>query len=199
MRRWNLETFLRRLEAIKQAGSIDELVEQVPDLAAFMRGVEFRLADLDPIERILRAMTLEERLNPELLKGDDGGLARRQRIAASSGASLDGVDSLISHFEMLREMLETRSPDQVARELIDESEGPRESWQSAAPDAWKAGLTPVAWTEEDDVPEVDEEEPEVDLDAQVDEILRKINRSGMDSLNAEERELLEQASQRYRQ
>ena len=79
----NFDDFLRRLEAIKHMGSIEDLVEHVSDeLAEFVRDVDFSFEDLEPIERILRAMTSEERFNPDLLTAKSG-LSRRERIAAA--------------------------------------------------------------------------------------------------------------------
>lgn len=187
---WNFEDFLRRLESIKGIGSLDELARQVPGLREVLRDVDFRLEELDPIERILRAMTLEERLHPDLLEGE-GGSERRQRIADDSESPLESVESLISQFNRLRAMLRERSPEEVLREAIEEHQrqAGAEPWQQT-PD-WRgepgepeepAPTTPaeLPWTE------------------RVDMLLRKIAAAGMASLSEQERAFLDEASQRYR-
>jgi hypothetical protein len=194
---WNFEDFLRRLEAIKGIGSLDELVARVPGLGKMLREVDFRLEELDPIERILRAMTPQERVQPELLEGD-AGLRRRERIAASSGSSLEAVDSLIAQFQELRTKLAEQSPEEVLQDAIEQQTGEElADWQTPA-EAWKGDehvAKIVDIIDEEDEPQAP---AQVDWTAQVDQLLRKIAESGMLSLTAEERAFLDEASQRYR-
>lgn len=196
MANWNFEDFLRRLEALKGLESLDELVQQVPGLGAILEDVDFRLEDLEPIERILRAMSREERLDPELLEGDEG-LARRQRIASDSDTSLDAVDSLIWQFRNLCDMLEAMSPEDVTQELLQSAQPQLEPWQTS-PDAWKAGAEPITETTAADDPIAREEREMAQLREQVDLLLTKISSLGMEALTASERAFLDQASARFR-
>ncbi len=196
MANWNFEDFLRRLEALKGLESLDELVQQVPGLGAILEDVDFRIEDLEPIERILRAMSREERLDPELLEGD-AGLARRQRIASDSDTSLDAVDSLIWQFRNLCDMLEAMSPEDVTQELLQSAQPQLEPWQTP-PDAWKAGAEPITEAAAADDPIAREEREMAQLREQVDLLLTKISSLGMEALSASERAFLEQASARFR-
>lgn len=202
MAKWNFEDFLRRLEEIRRLGpSLEGLEERIPGLGALLRQSEFRLEELAPIEAILRAMSLEERLRPELLEGE-AGLPRRERVAEKSGTSLEEVDSLIWQFHMLSQMLEEMSPEEVTQSLMEGLSPEAESWQTPA-DAWKQGAGEPSSAEGAPLPA----EPhlsatqrlQVALDARVDDLLRKISRVGMVGLSGEERRFLEEASRRYRE
>jgi len=191
MANWNFEDFLQRLEALKELDSLDELVDEVPGLTAFLQAVDFQVEDLEPIERILRAMTREERMDPTLLDGD-GGAARRERIAASAGVSRSEVDSLIDEFQSLCGMLEDMSPDEVRRELMEQAGPGLEPWQTA-PDAWKADGVAAAGAADD------ADDGAMDLLRQrVDLLLAKISATGLDSLSPPERAFLDHASARFR-
>lgn len=191
----NFEVFLRRLEAIRGPGFLEHLADSSPDLAAILEHVDFDPTELESVERILRAMTPEERLHPELFEGEDGP-DRRARVAAAAGTHVTEVDGLILQFQTLRELLSNRSPQDAIQELLDEAGPRREAWQEA-PDAWKSDvfeLEPLL-----DEPEEDElPDPEVELSLAVDDLLRKISSQGLDALTPGERAFLEQASSHYR-
>ena len=95
MSNWNYEDFLHRLEAIK---GIE--FKQVPGLAQILDAVGFRIEELDRVEQILRSMTQQERLNPNLLQGEEGQV-RRDRIAQDAESTREAVDSLIDQFQRL--------------------------------------------------------------------------------------------------
>jgi signal peptide binding protein len=213
---WTYDDFLRRLEAIRNFGTFEELANRIPGMDALLRDMDVDIrGQLEPIERILRAMTAEERLQPELIEGVDGH-ERRESIAERAGTTLGAVESLVSQFQRLREMLAERSLDEVTRELMDEAAPKREPWQESA-EAWKA---PSDEDEEDeDLAELEqlldaelesdlEEDELLDEDLsdgaeeevaqltgpRLDELLRKISASGYDSLTPSERDDLERAS-----
>ena len=214
---WNFDDFLRRLEAIKGLGSLDELIAQVPGLRSILQDVNFDLSDLDPIERILRAMTPEERRDPRLLE-DEAGQSRRERIAEASETSPFAVDSLISQFKSLCEMLESMSPEQVTQELVDQSQPRLEPWQQG-PDSWKApdpeasdaagrdqeaGAQVKEWLEEQEEltrQRQEQEQAQAErLDREhMDELLRKIGRVGMEGLELHEQTFLQDMSTRLRE
>ena len=197
----NYEELLRRLETIKHVESVEELAELFPpELAPVLRDSEFRLEELERVEKVLLAMTLEERLNPKLLRGD-AGRPRRERIAQATRTDVLVVESLMRQFDELLRMLATMSPDEITQELIDQSGGPREDWQQGQED-WRKAHKPANWRAED---EDEDEEPRVlitppppSLDEQLDAVLRKIHAQGMDALSEREREVLSKASERAR-
>ena len=184
----NFEVFLRRLEAIKGSGFLEELAERAPGLAAILEHVDFDPSELESVERILRAMTLEERLRPELLEGE-AGLSRRERVAASAGTSLAEVDGLIAQFQTLRELLNSQSPEQALEELLDQAPK-REAWQASS-EAWKGD-------EDDAVETAPTAAPEPTREERLDALLVKIGAVGLTGLTDDERSFLDHTSQYYR-
>jgi len=62
-------------------------------------------ADIDnesfvPIEAIIKSMTPNERVNPDMLNG-----SRRKRIATGSGTSVQEVNNLMKQFGDMRKMM----------------------------------------------------------------------------------------------
>jgi len=205
---WTYEDFLQTLEAIRTFGSLEDLVERIPGMEALLRDAEMDLAgQLEPIERILRAMTPEERARPELLEGEEGP-ERRMAIAERAGTSLGAVEGLILQFQRLRDMLQSSSLEDVTRELMDEATPQREAWQESS-EAWKqpSGADDEEWEDEDELLEelegvllVEAQQEQTDLTgARLDELLRKISASGLDSLSPSERDELERASSLLRE
>lgn len=207
MSKWNFEDFLRRLEEIRRLGpSLEGLEDRLPGLGRLLRQSEFRMEELAPIEAILRAMSPEERLRPELLDGEPGR-SRRERIATQSGTSLEEVDSLIWQFHMLSQMLEEMSPEEVTQSLMEGLQPEGEAWQTPA-DAWKGETWKPGEPSSAEAPALPAEAPtgpsasqrlQVAIDGRVDELLRKISRGGLTSLGPEERRFLDEASRRYRE
>ncbi len=199
MANWNFEDFLRRLEALKGLESRGGRGPPGPGQGAILEDVEFRVEDLEPIERILRAMTQEERLHPDLLEGELGR-QRRQRIAADSETSIDAVESLIWQFRNLCEMLQAMSPEEVTQELLDSAQPQLEPWQTS-PDAWKHGES-LELVLEDDAESATrraEEDEMARIRERVDLLLAKISAGGgLFALTPAERTFLEDASARFR-
>lgn len=215
---WTYDDFLRRLEAVRNFGSLDDLAEQIPGMDAVLSEMDTDLEEqVEPILRILRAMSHEERTQPKLLDGEEGP-ARREAIAERAGVPISAVDSLIWQFQRLREMLAERTLEDVTRELVEEAAPQREPWQEAA-SAWKkpqpeeeksedAELSEAEglddFDEEAELAKLEAESEDAELEAffaakeltgaRLDELLRKISSSGIDSLTGGERDELERAS-----
>lgn len=218
---WTYDDFLRRLEAVRNFGSLDELAEQIPGMDAVLSEMDTDLEEqVEPILQILRAMTHEERTQPGLLDGDEGP-ARREAVAERAGVSLSAVESLIWQFRRLREMLAERSLEEVTRELVEEATPQREPWQEPegawkkpaevvegpeGEDAFELGKLPTKDLADDEIAELEQlldEHEAADSPAaaareltgeRLDELLRKISGSGIDSLTPGERDELERAS-----
>jgi Signal peptide binding domain len=200
-RKWNFEVFLQRLLAFKSMGPLENLERQIPSLAALIKKSHFDWEELDTIERILRAMTLEERLDPDLLSGDEGA-ARRERIASTSGTALDEVEGLIWQFRKLGQILETTpiklltpgALEKLCEHIEAALEGGDEPWSMQIPHFDLPSF------EVDEEPELalPEPDPEEVLKAELDGVLRRIGEVGMDGLSDAERAVLDRASAHYR-
>ena len=55
-----------------------------------------------PVEAIIRAMTMQERENPDIING-----SRKNRIAVGSGTSIQQVNQLLKQFSDMRKLMKT--------------------------------------------------------------------------------------------
>jgi hypothetical protein len=183
---WNLDDFLAQLHAVRELGSIAEIVRRVPGLTELLEAESIEEGDIEEMlesaETILVAMSPEERQHPELLSGR-GGAERRARVAFASGATVDDVETLVAQFLSARDHL---------RQIIEGSEAPRDAvealWRELSPRR-REGTMALA-----DIPEAET----FSFEERVDDVLRKIARTGLASLTAEEKTLLDEASRYYR-
>lgn len=82
----SLEDFLDQMEQLKKMGPLDEILGMLPG-ANKVKGLKDLKVDdkqLSHVEAIIRSMTKEEKLHPEILNA-----SRRRRIASGSGTTTD--------------------------------------------------------------------------------------------------------------
>ncbi|HHK66935.1 MAG TPA: signal recognition particle protein [Candidatus Acetothermia bacterium] len=99
--RFTLQDFLEQLEQMRRLGPLSQLLEHLPG-GANLAGSEVDEMELRRTLAILRAMTVEERLNPSIIGG-----SRKKRIARGSGTKVRDVNRVLSHFEAARRALKS--------------------------------------------------------------------------------------------
>ena len=89
-----------------------ELMGMMPGMnSTAMKDVKVDEKMLAHQEAIIKSMTKAERQKPEIING-----ARRKRIAAGSGTSVEEVNKLLRQFEQLRKLMKQFSdPSKLAR------------------------------------------------------------------------------------
>ncbi len=97
---FGFDDFLSQMEQIKKMGNMKDLLGMVPGMGKAIKDVDIDDNSLKPIEAIIKAMTPDERENPEMINGN-----RRQRIAKGSGTSVNQVNQLLKQFEQMRKMM----------------------------------------------------------------------------------------------
>lgn len=99
---FDLEDFLSQLDRIKKMGSLKDLVGMIPGIGK--KADELGVDDdaFKHIEAMIRAMTPDERRNPDLLNG-----SRRRRIADGSGLEVRDVNQLLKQFRDMQKMMKT--------------------------------------------------------------------------------------------
>jgi signal recognition particle subunit SRP54 len=97
---FNFNDFLGQLQQIKKMGNIKDLMGMIPGMGKMVKDIDVDENSFKSIEAIIHSMTHEERERPEVLNG-----ARRKRIAAGSGTSIQDVNRLIKQFEDMRKMM----------------------------------------------------------------------------------------------
>ncbi|GIU83928.1 MAG: signal recognition particle protein [Acidimicrobiales bacterium] len=98
--RFTLDDFLEQLQAVKKMGPISNLVSMLPGVPRELRNQEIDDREVRRVEAIIRSMTPEERVRPEIIDG-----SRRERIARGSGTSPSDVSDLVQQFLRVRKML----------------------------------------------------------------------------------------------
>jgi signal recognition particle subunit SRP54 len=99
---FDFNDFLSQLEQVKKMGNMKDLLGMIPGIGKAIKDVDIDDNSFKPIEAIIRAMTLEERENPDMING-----SRKTRIANGSGTSIQQVNQLLKQFSDMRKMMKT--------------------------------------------------------------------------------------------
>jgi signal recognition particle subunit SRP54 len=99
---FDFNDFLHQLGQIKKMGNMKDLIGMIPGMGQAMKGVDIDDNSFKPIEAIIRAMTMEERENPDLING-----SRKNRIAKGSGRTVQEVNNLLKQFSDMRKLMKT--------------------------------------------------------------------------------------------
>ena len=99
---FDFNDFLTQLEQVKKMGNMKDLLGMIPGMGKAMKDVDIDDNSFKPIEAIIRAMTLQERENPDIING-----SRKNRIAAGSGTSVQQVNQLLKQFSDMRKLMKT--------------------------------------------------------------------------------------------
>jgi signal recognition particle subunit SRP54 len=103
---FTLEDFRDQLRAVRQMGSMGDLLAMIPGIKKFTRGLDMSAAEgeLKQIEAMIDSMTNEERRNHLILNG-----SRRQRIARGSGTSVADINRFLKQFLQTKKMMKQMS------------------------------------------------------------------------------------------
>jgi signal recognition particle subunit SRP54 len=99
---FDFNDFLSQLEQVKKMGNMKDLLGMIPGIGKAIKDVDIDDNSFKPIEAIIRAMTLEERENPDIING-----SRKTRIANGSGTSIQQVNQLLKQFGDMRKLMKT--------------------------------------------------------------------------------------------
>lgn len=100
---FTLEDFRDQLLQIKKLGSMESILKMLPSVGPFA-GLQQASQNLDEkqfvrLEAIINSMTQQERRNHSIISG-----ARRKRIAAGSGTSVQDVNQLLRQYAQMSKM-----------------------------------------------------------------------------------------------
>jgi len=103
---FTLDDFRDQLRAVRQMGSMGDLLSMIPGIKKFTRGVDMNSAEseLKRVEAIISSMTKEERRNHLILNG-----SRRKRIAQGSGTTVAEVNKFIKQFQQTKKVMKQMS------------------------------------------------------------------------------------------
>lgn len=99
--KFDFEDYLVQFENLKKMGGLKDVLSMIPGLSSKVKVIDsIDEKALAKNKAIIQSMTIEERRNPELIKGD-----RRKRICAGSGTTIQEVNALLKQFEQSRELM----------------------------------------------------------------------------------------------
>jgi signal recognition particle subunit SRP54 len=102
---FGLDDFLDQLRQIRKLGPLQNLLGMLPGLGGHqLSKMKVDEREFDRIQAIILSMTVEERRNPELIKG-----SRRIRIARGSGTNVQAVKALIRQFGVMQKLMKSMS------------------------------------------------------------------------------------------
>ena len=95
-----LDDFLAQLQQIKKMGPIKDILSMIPGVGSKVDGLNVDEKQLQRLEAIIRSMTTDERLNPDIING-----SRRQRVANGSGTTIQDVNQLLKQFKSMKKLM----------------------------------------------------------------------------------------------
>ncbi|MBC8101863.1 MAG: signal recognition particle protein [Cytophagales bacterium] len=100
--KFDFEDFLSQMQQMRRLGPMRDLLAMLPGVGTKLKDVDFDAGEKEMarFEAIVRSMTKEERRRPETLNG-----ARRKRVAAGSGTTVQEVNKVLTNFNQMRDMM----------------------------------------------------------------------------------------------
>lgn len=98
--RFTLDDFLEQMQQLKKMGPLSNLMGMLPGLPKEMRDVDVDDSELGRVEAIIKSMTSQERIEPEIIDA-----SRRDRIAKGSGTNPNQVAMLVRQFSEMQKMM----------------------------------------------------------------------------------------------
>jgi signal recognition particle subunit SRP54 len=98
--RFTLDDFLDQLQQVRKMGPLQNLMGMMPGMPKEMRDAEIDEGQVRRVEAIIRSMTLDERIDPNVIDG-----SRRLRIANGSGTKTADVSQLIKQFREMQKLM----------------------------------------------------------------------------------------------
>ena len=98
---FDFEDFLSSMQQMRKLGPLQQILAMIPGMGQLARDEELvSEKEMKRIEAIIQSMTMQERRNPDLIKG-----RRRERIAKGSGTQIMEVNALIKQFQQMQRQM----------------------------------------------------------------------------------------------
>jgi signal recognition particle subunit SRP54 len=97
---FTFDDFLEQMQQLKKMGPLQGIVGMLPGMPKELKSAKIEDDQLARVEAMIRSMTVEERVRPELING-----GRRLRIANGSGTTTSEVNGLVKQFLEMRKMM----------------------------------------------------------------------------------------------
>ena len=109
--KFTLDDFLEQFQQLRNMGGVEQMLGMMPG-GASLKDVKVDEKAMAHMEAIIRSMTMQERVNPEIINS-----SRKQRIAKGSGTSVEEVNKLLRQFEQMKKMMKQFSDPKKMRRM----------------------------------------------------------------------------------
>ncbi len=107
---FTFDDFLDQMQALKKMGPLSGVMSMLPGIPKEVRDVDIDDRQIARIEGIIKSMTTEERIKPDVIDN-----SRRDRIAKGSGTSSSDVSQLVTQFKQMRQMMQQMGGNSFAK------------------------------------------------------------------------------------
>ena len=102
---FDFEDFLNAMQQMRKLGPLQQILGMIPGMSQLARNEELiSEKQLKQVEAMIFSMTIEERRNPDIIKG-----SRRERIARGSGTTVQDITQLTKQFQQMQRMMKQLS------------------------------------------------------------------------------------------
>ncbi|HOX38942.1 MAG TPA: signal recognition particle protein [Candidatus Brocadiia bacterium] len=134
--RFDLEDFLKQIQALRRMGPLKDIMGMLPFFGNRMSEIEIDESGIDRVEAIICSMTRLERSQPEIIDS-----SRRQRIAQGSGTDPQDINRLLKQFKQMRKLL-FRMTGPKGEEMLEAMTGGMQQQQEIGPGVGRAMMDP---------------------------------------------------------
>lgn len=110
--KFDMNDLLAQFQQIKKMGSIKSILSMLPGMDKKLRDVDIDDKQMLRVEAIIQSMTKKEREHPDII-----GAARKRRIAAGCGQTVEEVNRLLRQYEQMKKMFKQFSSKGGRRKL----------------------------------------------------------------------------------
>ncbi len=111
---FSLADFQDQLRQVRKLGPLEQMLGMLPKMGMFKDAGKANVneKELVRLDAIINSMTIQERLNHEIING-----RRRKRIARGSGTTVQEVNQLLRQYVQARKMMKTMSQSFFGRQM----------------------------------------------------------------------------------
>lgn len=108
---FSMEDFRGQLQQMQNMGGVGAMMDKLPGMNNLPQGLRDKVNDKELARQIaiINSMTIQERLSPDLIKGN-----RKKRIADGCGQELQDVNRILQQHKMMQKMMKKFSKGNVS-------------------------------------------------------------------------------------
>ena len=110
--KFDLNDLLLNLQQVRKLGPMQDLLGMIPGLSKQAKDIEVDEKQFDRLQAIIQSMTPGEREKPDIING-----ARKKRIAAGCGQTVEDVNRLLAQYRQMQKMFKQMNSKQSRKAL----------------------------------------------------------------------------------